>query len=1449
MIHQRIASGLILFAYFAQLTLVPVVWANPAGPTVVGGQATVSGLGTSHVAITQASQQAIINWQQFNIAPNEVTQFIQPNVHAIALNRIFDQNPSQIFGSLQANGTVILLNPNGIIFGPNAQINVGGLIASSLNLSNANFLAGHYLFQGTGIEGMVKNMGAINASHDGVYLLAPNVENSGVITSPEGNIVLAAGAKAYLSNRPDGRGFLAELSNPLGQAVNLKDLIADGGHITLAGRVVNQAGLIQANSVREKNGKIELYASETLTLKTGSRTIAKGGSDGLSNGGNILAIADKLTGTAKFEKGATVDVSGGSTGGQAGSAELSGSRVGLGGRFLGTANRGFRSGRLLIDPTMDLDLTGFTTTGFSDISFATPRDALGNLLPDYDLRVTGSFDLNNVQPPPTGGTIRFDAGRDLVFHDLTLVNGSIGTPTKWDIVGVAERNILFTGFTGTTLQTAHGGSIDLWAKIGDVDLIDRSTGGNGTGALSTIRTQGGGGISIRAGRDLIASTAVDDPNNQQSLFGIRGISIDGPGRLNLDIGRDFIGGLADGVASGPGFVLWNSDTTGPLPQHTVNVGRNIGETNLTLGANGLPLTAAELRALGKPLEKESSARYADFALSNGNLTVTAGKNIYLARVRDAGLVGGPDSDGNPRASAFAAGLENNKATFVSRDGNIIINTNPVDAGRQGSLSEVLSALLPASFEARADKGSIQIRSSLKFLPSPTGTVKFFAHQDIQGVPKIRRGDDPNFIWLFVGYGGVSGGKWVAVDQRTIPQRPDLWPFLGNGPGGPTLPREAQSPPLEFPDYAKMDVDGNPPTVKLLEVNPNDLVGNTTLDRVAELVNNNRPAADNTTALAPVSFKAELGNISKLVLDLISRPFHKEVSIEAGNRIEQFNASIYLPDLGTQTQTVTEHIPLILDPVTNQPRAIRPNDIILIRAINPTTGQVVTRPWNGTEPVDPSNLVNVVFRDVPVTVTSPKVAATIKAQDIVLNSSPSGVGGIQFYGPGSASVIATHDLDLADGRGIQLDPRIDRPNERGGLLDIAVGSNLSMVTTSIVSKNGAGISIHGYDAAKPYVLGYDNSALYPLELPDSVRGGINLPAVGGKVNVGENSPRSQGNQGRPTGIQVVNGGSVGQMAKVPVVNNSDGTVTVNIVKDPAAILIKAVGDIDVNKSRIATFGGGDIRLTSTQGNINAGSGSKNERVLFRVETGEVNAQGEKVFKVYNVPGSGIFTFHPDDPQPWVDHLPIFNDPEINALLAEAGRRRALGQDVSQLEARANQLLAERRPIFERDVLIPFINSSKLGDITLTAEKGTHGIVPSDGTGRIIIPPAGILGRIVTLNGILDFQGGSITGRVIIPNNAAVIGTPNFPVLPPPSVGQSAPPLSGGGTVAAASSTAVASGTSAKSDDSEAESKTSGQNAQNKKVASKKDEKEGKSQLANSVRVKRGVVIQVDVKPAS
>src|SRR6185436_2354908 len=130
---------------------------------------------------------------------------------------------------------------------------VSGLVASSLNMTDQSFLSGSYLFQGGTTAGPVTNAGTIETGPRGfVYLFAPNVKNSGVIKTPEGQIVLAAGTTAYLSNRPDGQGFLVEVKNLTGKAVNLKDLVSDGGKISIYGRVVNQEGLIQANSVRER---------------------------------------------------------------------------------------------------------------------------------------------------------------------------------------------------------------------------------------------------------------------------------------------------------------------------------------------------------------------------------------------------------------------------------------------------------------------------------------------------------------------------------------------------------------------------------------------------------------------------------------------------------------------------------------------------------------------------------------------------------------------------------------------------------------------------------------------------------------------------------------------------------------------------------------------------------------------------------------------------------------------------------------------------------------------------------------------------------------------------------------------------------------------------------------------------------------------------------------------
>lgn len=172
--------------------------ANPTGPSVVSGSAAFRQAGNL-LQVTN-SPSAIINWQSFSIGAGEITKFVQQSNLSAVLNRVTTQNPSSILGTLQSNGRVFLINPSGIVFGAGSVIDTAGLVASSLSLSNADFLAGRMNFTAVPGAGSVINQGAINGSGGSVYLVGPAVTNSGIIASPKGEVVLAAGNSVELVN-------------------------------------------------------------------------------------------------------------------------------------------------------------------------------------------------------------------------------------------------------------------------------------------------------------------------------------------------------------------------------------------------------------------------------------------------------------------------------------------------------------------------------------------------------------------------------------------------------------------------------------------------------------------------------------------------------------------------------------------------------------------------------------------------------------------------------------------------------------------------------------------------------------------------------------------------------------------------------------------------------------------------------------------------------------------------------------------------------------------------------------------------------------------------------------------------------------------------------------------------------------------------------------------------
>jgi filamentous hemagglutinin family protein len=180
--------------------LMPIVFApalaGPEGGTVVGGAATISGQGSSHVIVNQSSQNAIVNWNTFNVGTGERAQFIQPNSSSAILNRVTGGlGPSQILGSIDANGRVFIVNRDGIIFGPGAVINTAGFLATTSDIKNSDFMAGNYQFNIPGRpDASIVNQGTITATSGGfAALVAPGVRNSGTITANLGTVTLAAG--------------------------------------------------------------------------------------------------------------------------------------------------------------------------------------------------------------------------------------------------------------------------------------------------------------------------------------------------------------------------------------------------------------------------------------------------------------------------------------------------------------------------------------------------------------------------------------------------------------------------------------------------------------------------------------------------------------------------------------------------------------------------------------------------------------------------------------------------------------------------------------------------------------------------------------------------------------------------------------------------------------------------------------------------------------------------------------------------------------------------------------------------------------------------------------------------------------------------------------------------------------------------------------------------------
>jgi len=650
---------LVCVAVASCFTVMPA-FANPIGASVASGQVGFAAQGSA-LTITN-SPNAIINWQQFSISPGEITRFIQQSASSAVLNRVLGQDPSQILGSLLSNGRVFLVNPNGIVFGQGAVVDVAGLVASTLRLSDGDFLAGRLNFTNGVGAGGIDNQGTITAPNGGnIYLIAPDIRNSGLITSPQGEILLAAGHSVNLMDaaNPDVQ---VTLSAPDSRAVNIGTLMAQSGRIGIYGALIGQQGAVNADTaVLGANGRIMLRATKDIILEPGSVTTASGTAGGVRDGGEIRIVAD---GTLNMRSGSQVRVDGGVDGGNGGFLELSG-KTGLilRGNYSGRAHQaGYHNGSLLLDPyNIDISSAAGSSSGASFLTSGS-----GTILASDGCTASSgcSFSINPASLNGGWANVSLAATNDITVSS-PIINANINNGvTGGSLTLTAGNNIMVGASIGTSsTRFAH----DLTLTAGNNVNINRSIYlGNNTLALAadaTIPAQGivaDGVGSVFIQPPVVGSTpVVADTLGNLSVTGA-GLQILGynPGPssnaapVTVNVGGSFNANLTGEMRLQAGNALPNTIWGLTDASVSLNVAGGDGSNNNSLTVGSLVIQGGSASACGGDCWSPGNA---DAILSaTNNLVIVAaagGVTIGGGNAKVWGASGSADAHANAELSA------------------------------------------------------------------------------------------------------------------------------------------------------------------------------------------------------------------------------------------------------------------------------------------------------------------------------------------------------------------------------------------------------------------------------------------------------------------------------------------------------------------------------------------------------------------------------------------------------------------------------------------------------------------------------------------------------------------------------------------------------------------------------------------------------------------------------
>jgi hypothetical protein len=1031
---------------------------------------------------------------------------------------------------LNANGYVVLQNPSGFYVGGQASINAHGLIITTSpapmpDLSGAS----PWSFSALPPTASIINYGAINLSAGGsAFLIARAVENHGTISAPDGNVGLYAGKQVLVSERPDGRGLSAQVTLPVGSVDNYGNIIADAGTIAMHAAVVNQGGMLQANSVQERNGVIELVASDAINLQAGSRIEAKGASQGVSAGGSVSI---KSGNTFADQPNSTINVSGGRQGGDAGQVEISAATLGpIKSKVEAQAVSGFRGGQLLLDP-VDLTLDS------AFVSSLTPILNAG--LYRIDLQADDTITLAtgwNLSDPGAPALLTLTAGNNIIFNNDSFLSAG----NNWSVSFSAGPHNLTTAPAPNTdgiylhgnsyLQTRNG-NIDLWAAndvIVNSDL-NPSAGNNG------IRTLAGGNISVTAQFGSVNSGASAFVNGLMQYYGnvngflfgqtaapfykvsqtLGGISTAAGGDVTISAGKDVISfapiQTGDPTDYANAKFDGGSGAFGPPPGNvTITAGGNVyGHYVL---ANGVGTVTAG-GTIGVPLRNPDGTtgdptRGFSLSLIAGKWNVDAPQgNIYVQDIRNPNGIFGERPSANNRYPGYHV-FDYSPQASVSLDAGNLVEFTGENAPHSAPRAVLdIPFILPPTLEVLAGSGGLVLDQSITLFASPYGDLNITA--------------------------GILSGVHTFVNRTTLSMADggaDLWD-AGDRPVSSGY--SSSGVELNNPEPVRINIGGTIRDLDISTTKATDLaVGGDMIDVGFVAVNQHRTDVSSIQVAGRILNTPGL-NFVPLSSPIVSaNPYQPEdwtsfFSVAVDPSVINFDTRTGLGQT-TLDQYIAGHRlfsaipPFVYDLATHRlgfngdmaglsqsqiAALTSPVTVIVLDPrgfpiIDPATGHIETR----------------TYTFIPTSVDQDPIAALQVASFGAPQNSRAGSGYV-VGGPGFFNLQAA-SLDLGNTAGVQ--------TTGGAALTVTLSGDLTMLTSRIATFAGGNLTVN---------------------------------SVSGSLDLGT------------------------QNLFIPNEGNAYGIYTAGL----SDVSVTAHGDVNINGSRIAAYDGGNVYVESSYGNINVGSG--------------------------------------------------------------------------------------------------------------------------------------------------------------------------------------------------------------------------------------------------------------------